>query len=143
MQTFLPYFDVNEIAKCLDYRRLGKQRVECKQILMAIENRKNNIGGGWVNHPATLMWVGHSKALTIYALAMCAEWKRRGYQDSLTPEFEKLLSSTPDTGNPSWWGDEIVSISHRSNLLRKDYGYYSMFGWNVPTTLEYVWPKSK
>ena len=28
MQTFLPYKDFGKTAKCLDYRRLGKQRVE-------------------------------------------------------------------------------------------------------------------
>jgi len=32
MQTFLPYADFKESAQCLDYRRLGKQRVEAKQI---------------------------------------------------------------------------------------------------------------
>jgi len=33
MQTFLPFPDFAESAKCLDNRRLGKQRVEAKQIL--------------------------------------------------------------------------------------------------------------
>ena len=33
MQTFLPYPDFVKSAQCLDYRRLGKQRVEAKQIL--------------------------------------------------------------------------------------------------------------
>ena len=42
MQTFLPYADYTRTAKCLDRQRLGKQRVECKQILNALEN-----GGGW------------------------------------------------------------------------------------------------
>ena len=36
MQTFLPYPDFRQSAACLDYRRLGKQRVEGVQILKAI-----------------------------------------------------------------------------------------------------------
>ena len=33
MQTFLPYSDFIKTARCLDYKRLGKQRVEAKRIL--------------------------------------------------------------------------------------------------------------
>lgn len=33
MQTFLPYGSFIESAKCLDYGRLGKHRVEAKQII--------------------------------------------------------------------------------------------------------------
>lgn len=40
MQTFLPYADFSMSAKCLDYRRLGKQRVEAMQILNAIRGEK-------------------------------------------------------------------------------------------------------
>ena len=43
MQTFLPYKDIQKSVKCLDYRRLGKQRVEAMQILKQIqENDKKN-----------------------------------------------------------------------------------------------------
>ena len=53
MQTFLPYPDFAESARCLDRQRLGKQRVETAQILRCIvENRT----GGWANHPAVRMW---------------------------------------------------------------------------------------
>jgi hypothetical protein len=38
MQTFLPLPDFIESAKVLDYKRLGKQRVEAWQILKAILN---------------------------------------------------------------------------------------------------------
>ena len=37
MQTFLPYPDFKKSASCLDYKRLGKQRVEGLQILNAIQ----------------------------------------------------------------------------------------------------------
>jgi len=32
MQTFLPYYNFRKTAQCLDYKRLGKQRVEVWQI---------------------------------------------------------------------------------------------------------------
>lgn len=54
MQTFLPYPSFRESAKCLDNKRLGKQRVECIQIIKAINNPKY----GWQNHPAVKMWRG-------------------------------------------------------------------------------------
>lgn len=37
MQTFLPYPNFVESAKCLDDKRLGKQRVECLQILNVLQ----------------------------------------------------------------------------------------------------------
>ena len=37
MQTFLPYPDFAESAKVLDNKRLGKQRVECLQIMKALK----------------------------------------------------------------------------------------------------------
>ena len=36
MQTFLPYDDFVLSLDCLDYRRLGKQRVESMQLLNAM-----------------------------------------------------------------------------------------------------------
>ena len=63
MQTFLPYDDFVLSLDCLDYRRLGKQRVEAMQLLNAMKREK----GGWINHPATKMWRGYEKALTEYS----------------------------------------------------------------------------
>ena len=37
MQTFLPYESFKQSARVLDWRRLGKQRVEGMQIINAIE----------------------------------------------------------------------------------------------------------
>ena len=54
MQTFLPYTDFIKGAKCLDYKRLGKQRIEAKTIYDILTgNAKSN---AWKNHPATKMW---------------------------------------------------------------------------------------
>ena len=68
MQTFLPYPDFKQSAACLDYRRLGKQRVEGVQILKAILGEKSLNGKpykGWLNHPATLMWKPYPDALKL------------------------------------------------------------------------------
>ena len=55
MQTFLPRESFIESNQSLDYRRLGKQRVEAKQILNVLLNRTET--KGWRNHPITKMWV--------------------------------------------------------------------------------------
>ena len=44
MQTFLPYKSFEESAKVLDWRRLGKQRVEGMQIINAIEQKPRKDG---------------------------------------------------------------------------------------------------
>ncbi len=36
MQSFLPYQDFKASAECLDNKRLGKQRVECFQMLSVL-----------------------------------------------------------------------------------------------------------
>jgi len=56
MQTFMPYgSQYDQTAKCLDVKRLGKQRVETYQILKALLGESK----GWRNHPATRMWEGY------------------------------------------------------------------------------------
>ena len=35
--------------------------------------------------------------------------------------------------------DEKVHASHRSNLLRKDYGFYSQYGWGEQLDMNYHW----
>jgi hypothetical protein len=144
MQTFLPYPSYRETATVLDYRRLGKQRVECKQIVLAM----NKAMGGWTNHPATRMWRGHELELCDYAIAICEEWIARGYNDSLLPFFkarrEELRQECEELGVPMdppvWMGDDSVHASHRANLLRKDPDYYGQFGWEEDPSLPYVWP---
>lgn len=134
MQTFLPYSDYKKSMECLDYRRLGKQRVECKQILLANLNISNN---RWRNHPACKMWRGNEYSLAYYGMLCCKEWRRRGYNDSLLPFFEDYLNKLKKTKLLTF-SDEFHT-SHKSNLLRKDKNYYSKYGWNVPDNLEYIW----
>lgn len=131
MQTFLPYPDFAESASVLDYRRLGKQRVEAFQILKTLETGRK----GWANHPAVQMWYGYNRALGLYMNTMILEWIKRGYKNTMW--FGELLG---EAIMPPWIGNEAFHASHRSNLLRKDFSYYSQFNWPEPATLAYVWP---
>jgi hypothetical protein len=138
MQTFLPYPSFEETASALDYRRLGKQRVETWQIIRALNGETR----GWRNHPAARMWDGYEDGLAYYGLVMCLEWKRRGYNDTMTERFENLLTGKNITGlvMPSWIGDRNFHISHQSNLIRKDPEFYRPLFPTVPDNLEYIWP---
>lgn len=129
MQTFLPLPSIKQTVRILDYRRLGKQRVEASQILRALRGESK----GWANHPAALMWKGHEAALEAYRDACIIEWVRRGYKSTMP------LSGI--TGPlPCWFGDHAFHAAHRSNLLRKDPVFYGQYGWTEPLDLPYVWP---
>ena len=132
MQTFLPYKNFIKSAKCLDYKRLGKQRVEALQIHNIISGKRTT--GGWINHPAVKMWAGYHQLLANYHNVMIKEWINRGYKNNM-----KFLPEELDYLIPSWLGDDRLHSSHRSNLLRKDYNYYSKFGWSEPNNLNYYW----
>ena len=80
MQTFLPYESFEKSAKVLDWRRLGKQRVEGMQIINAINNPNPQ---GWKNHPATIMWTPYVDALKHYTNVMIREWISRGYNNNM------------------------------------------------------------
>ncbi|MFP3296597.1 MAG: pyrimidine dimer DNA glycosylase/endonuclease V, partial [Vulcanisaeta sp.] len=52
MQVFRPYIDYRRSAWFLDDLRLGKQRVEAKQVLLAILRRLGIVNDGrrgWIN----------------------------------------------------------------------------------------------
>lgn len=134
MQTFLPYPAFDEVAHILDDRRLGKQRVEGLQIHNIIT--KPDYVGGWMHHPAILMWRGYDYALQLYVNTMIAEWERRGFQNTM--QYYDL--SDVEMVMPWWLGDPRLHDSHKSNLLRKYPDYYRQFGWNVPDDLPYYWP---
>jgi hypothetical protein len=153
MQTFLPYPSFAQSAACLDNRRLGKQRSETLQILKALTIPTY----GWRHHPAVKMWRGYIPALVQYGVAMCEEWKGRGYIDNTHPiiagflgtEPNDLASQTvafipqdaaPDPALPPWFGDPDFHRSHQSNLLRKDPAHYTQFFPDIPDDLPYIWP---
>jgi len=137
MQTFMPYADFKKIAECLDYRRLGKQRVEARQIIDILE--KYDIGEDisklpWGNHPAVRMWVGYTDKLKLYYNHIVREWISRGYKNNM--EFYNVVLDSP---LPPWFGRKDFHNAHKSKLLQKDYEFYKKYNWNVPLDLEYKW----
>ena len=149
MQTFVPYPSFRRSARVLDDRRLGKQRVEALQIIRALTWESY----GWKHHPAVLMWKGHEEALGAYAIAVCTEWRRRGFADTCEEkirgdlravELDSVRSETElrrARRLPDWWGDEAMHRSHRSALLRKDPQHYATHFDDTPVDLPYVWPR--
>jgi hypothetical protein len=141
VQTFYPAMSFHDCARMLDNKRLGKQRVECLQILKALRGETK----GWRNHPATLMWYGHGAALAVYMNCCISEWCRRGFKNKM--EQLPQPASMPEEYWPAWILDwevrQKVIDSHRSNLLRKDPVFYGQYGWNVPPDLPYFWPVKK
>ena len=133
MQTFLPYPDLLQSVRVLDYRRLGKQRVETYQVLNILLDRTPT--KGWRNHPVTRMWTGYEEALKLYQNFTIEEWVKRGYKNTMQMEEINYKHITL----PSWFGSKELHRSHRSNLLRKDYQYYSQY-FDEPSDLEYYWP---
>ena len=132
MQTFLPYKSFKKSFKVLDYKRLGKQRVEAYQVLNVLLDRTTT--GGWRNHPITKMWKGYENSLKHYLNLCIEEWMERGYNNTMN--FESIEG---DLVIPHWLGNELFHSSHRANLLRKDYDYYSQFGWKENSSNPYAW----
>jgi hypothetical protein len=145
VNTFVPYSDFVKSAKTLDYRRLGKQRVEAWQILSILTGMTDK--SGWKNHPAVLMWKGYERCLCDYGLFMSFTWKTRGYKDNMYGRFSKIYAEMHSAGipyeKPTWLGNKDFHSSHRSNLIRKDPIYYSKFGWTEDGRQEYIWPVRK
>jgi hypothetical protein len=139
MQTFLPLPTFKASAQVLDRQRLGKQRIECYQILSTLLGKS----AGWANHPAVKMWKRYEFALVEYTFTVCAEWTLRGYKDSVgTKVVTELLADVPDSSHGGWppHFDEAFRRSHQSNLLRKDPAHYGPYFPDVPADLPYVWP---
>lgn len=130
MMTFAPYADIDEIVKVLDRSRLGKQRVEAYQIWRALQG----LTKGWVNHPATLMWKGHTCFLAKYCNACIDEWIARGYKNTM-----KKLPTCRNPLPPWWWGWEPLHLSHQASLNRKMPSHY-MFDVSQEEYPEYIWP---
>ena len=123
MQTFLPYANFQKSARSLDYRRLGKQRVEGMQILNALSPDYDK--KGWVNHPATQMWRGYEECLKVYVNTIINEWIDRGYKNTMSMYDVDVAKLQSENAIPTWLGHAELHKSHRINLLRKDYEFYA------------------
>lgn len=130
----MPYPNIIKSVMCLDYRRLGKQRVEAMQIYNQITTGK----GGFPYHPINNMWKDNHNALAYYHNVCISEWVRRGYNNTM----EKIdFSFYNPKGDflPDWLGDDRLHASHRSNLIRKDPTHYGQYNWTEPNNLAYHW----
>lgn len=96
MQTFLPCPGFTDSARVLDVKRLGKQRVETKQVLRALTVR----GYGWRHHPAAAMWAGYEEALVRYGLEVCAVWCDLGRSDTCGHPGHRPRSGYRADGDP-------------------------------------------
>jgi len=132
MQTFLPHSSFKNTFKVLDYKRLGKQRVEAHQILNILLDRTET--KGYRSHPIVKMWKGYEPALQLYFNLCVTEWIRRGYNNNM-----KLENINKPIEYPPWLGNKEFHSSHKSNLLRKDEVHYSQFNWVENPTDPYVW----
>ena len=133
MQTFMPYPDIVKSVRCLDYKRLGKQRVEAMQTYNQITKGK----GGYPHHPVNKMWKDNPSALAYYHNVCIDEWIKRGYNNTM--EMITDISALDPIRLPDWIGDNRVHASHRSNLLRKDQEFYGQYDWSEPNNLPYYW----
>ena len=134
MQTFLPVPDFRESARLLDWRRLGKQRVEAWMLHDILTNPESR-WRSWLSHPVVPMWRGHEDALALYFWSMVEEWKRRGYRSTI-----ELPRPSGTIELPPWLGDERLHASHRSKLLQKAPEWYGRFGWSEEPGPPYWWP---
>jgi len=145
MQTFLPSDNMLECARVLDYKRLGKQRleaVECLSIcldepLLWISAKQfEYLKRRYANGVLVRMWKGYEEFLKYYLHSIISEWINRGYRNSI-----ELPMFSPSKGwAPPWLGDDRLHSSHRAALLFKNFEYYSQFGWKEKPKWEYYWP---
>lgn len=139
MQTFLPHIGWNKSLQSLDDLRLGKQRVETKQILMILSGESQ----GYQHHPAIQMWRGYERALCWYGASACYQWRIvRHKKCDLYPWFpaRDKTYATNHPVLPPWTTDAWFMRSHRSNLIRKDPAYYGPKWPNTPENMPYLWP---
>lgn len=86
------------------------------------------------------MWKGYEYSLLTYGMAMCLEWRRRGFKDSLLDRFWVFRGQHKYGLDPEWLGGQEFHSSHRAALLDKDWSWYRQFGWNESPERNYVWP---
>jgi hypothetical protein len=100
------------------------------QVIRALEIEKY----GWRHHPVVKMWEGYKDALKEYKNAMIIEWINRGYKNNMSIDNVAL-----NIDYPPWLGNDELHASHRSNLLQKDFEYYSQYNWEEEPGRDYIW----
>lgn len=156
--------NIYETARLLDDKRLGKQRVEAKQIINALEEfdlTGRITKAGWSNHPAVKSWIGFTNHLKVYFNIIVREWCSRGFNNTmqLYPIDERpynIVNCNFDgrTSNydrsqfnqysfPFWISFPPFYLSHQASLCRKDPKYYKSLlcdTLNPYLNYGYIWP---
>lgn len=116
MQVFICDRMMSKSAMMLDNKRLNKQIVEAFQI---VENRLPNF-----NHPAYLFWKNYKEELRMYMFYLCEEYTRRFNKEHKCSSIclNPVINSFGFVPNL-----KLVLLSHKVNLLRKNYDWYSKF----------------
>lgn len=116
MQVFICDMSMEKSAAILDDKRLNKQIVEAFQI---VEDRLPTL-----NHPAYLFWKNHKPELRMYMTFLCEEYTKRFGREHKCSS----VCLSPETKDFSFIRDfDIVFLSMKVNLLRKNYDWYSKF----------------
>ena len=85
------------------------------------------------------MWTPYVTALKHYTNVMIREWISQGYNNNMELYDVDELIEDGMVHFPYWLGKKSFHSSHRANLLRKDYKYYSQFDWKENPESPYVW----
>ncbi len=136
----MPFADFKQTMQCLDYKRLGKQRQESLQILKALLNLVPH----YKSQPQAKAWKGYEKALCLYGIESCIEWKQRGYVDNTKVIFDiidyQYLRDKPIV-MPKWIGNERYHANQKGRLLFKNPHWYGQFGWKEEPEEFYWFPE--
>lgn len=124
VNIFIPLSDPIEIAKILDDKRLGKQRVEAKQIITIITGEAKSLA--WSHHPAVLMWKDYPNELKYYYNCIVLEWVHRGYINNM-PLFATSKQNRTPPRMPWFMYCKPVLLSYQASLLRKNYSHYHKY----------------
>jgi hypothetical protein len=148
VNTFVTSTNLKECARNLDNLRLNKQIVEGKQIIKILETvdktGKIPVGRGFVNHPATKMWMGHTNQLKTYVNHMIREWvtvrgKNHSVQIYPVDESKYNIPVCKFDGSkavyeelhdeehcfPKWFSFPPFIMAHKASLYRKNPMHYS------------------
>jgi hypothetical protein len=106
-------------------------------------NKKGEPGKTWGDHRVGRMWDGHLGFLAQYQHVLMAEWRLRGYAETVDLKLTRLLQLAGvdllDKTPPPWWGDERVHASHRAALSFKFPEHYTP-QWDDAPAYDYYWP---
>ena len=136
MNTFIPYRDFCQVARCLDDKRLFKQAVEAKQIIDILTTGKTKSGSDYPlsmkHHPIVFAWTGYVPTLKRYFDWMLFEIDiRKKWKTKLDFYDDETVGKLPH-----WLTDEVCEM-YQAHLYRKDSIYYKNF--SVDPTIPFNW----